>query len=239
MQLEAANVVGGGRVRGTLEECRKSLAARDVAALCMGPQLACGHVLDHTPTQRADGGIGTHGELLLSEAIQGPRSFLRTGLPAPTMVSSRLATNPRSGTPRSGYRGSDLVPWHELTVRGAAAIPSGIEGSTDARRTTMGCPAHGRSCAQSSRDRRGGLCGQRKISLGEWGNFALTVADPHLLRHGRRDAYTASFKSFAARKAIFLLALILMASPVAGLRPIRAGRLRTCRMPRPPSRPHR
>src|SRR5262249_8942648 len=111
MQLEAANVVGGGRVRGTLEECRKSLAARDVAALCMGPQLACGHVLDHTPTPGSDGGIGTHGELLLSEAIQGPRSFLRTGLPAPTMVSSRLATNPRSGTPRSGYRGSDLVPW--------------------------------------------------------------------------------------------------------------------------------
>src|SRR5215813_7472311 len=82
----------------------------------MGPQLACGHVLDHTPTQRADGGIGTHGELLLSEAIQGPRSFLRTGLPAPTMVSSRLATNPRSGTPRSGYRGSDLVPWHTSPV---------------------------------------------------------------------------------------------------------------------------
>src|SRR5215468_6669321 len=27
------------------------------------------------------------------------------------MVSSRLATNPRSGTPRSGYRGSDLVLW--------------------------------------------------------------------------------------------------------------------------------
>src|SRR5262249_35924269 len=102
---------------------------------------------------------------------------------------------------------------------------SGIEGSTDARRTTIGCPAHGRSCAQPSRDRRGGLCGQRKISLGEWGNFALTV---------RRDAHTAFFKSFAARKAIFLLALILMASPVAGLRPIRAGRLRTCRMPRPP-----
>src|SRR5262249_18090683 len=115
-QLEAANVVGGGRVRGTLEECRKSLAARDVAALCMGPQLACGHVLDHTPTQRADGGIGTHGELLLSEAIQGPRSFLRTGLPAPTMVSSRLATNPRSGTPRSGYRGSDLVHWQTQSV---------------------------------------------------------------------------------------------------------------------------
>src|SRR5262249_26967332 len=67
MQLEAANVVGGCRVGGTLEECREALAARDVAALCMGPQLACGHVLDHTLTQRADGGIGTHGELLLSE----------------------------------------------------------------------------------------------------------------------------------------------------------------------------
>src|SRR5262245_1164001 len=67
----------------------------------MAPQLACGHVLDHALTQRADGAIGTHGELLLSEVLR-PRSFLRTGLPAPTMVSSRLATNPRSGTPRSG-----------------------------------------------------------------------------------------------------------------------------------------
>src|SRR5215475_4476127 len=76
----------------------------------MAPQLACGHVLDHALTQRADGAIGTHGELLLSEVLR-PRSFLRTGLPAPTMVSSRLATNPRSGTPRSSYRGSDLVHW--------------------------------------------------------------------------------------------------------------------------------
>src|SRR5262249_16756431 len=31
----------------------------------------------------------------------------------------------------------------------------------------------------------------------------------------------------------FLLALILIGSPVAGLRPMRAARLRTCRMPRP------
>ena len=50
------------------------------------------------------------------------------------------------------------------------------------------------------------------------------------------QAQTASFRSLAARKATFLLALILMASPVAGLRPMRAGRLRTCRMPRPPMR---
>src|SRR5262245_25157477 len=44
---------------------------------------------------------------------------------------------------------------------------------------------------------------------------------------------TASFSSLAARKATFLLALILIGSPVAGLRPMRAARLRTCRMPRP------
>ena len=48
-----------------------------------------------------------------------------------------------------------------------------------------------------------------------------------------RLSYTASFSSFAGRKAIFLLALILIASPVAGFRPIRAARFRTWRMPRP------
>ena len=36
-----------------------------------------------------------------------------------------------------------------------------------------------------------------------------------------------------ARKATFLLALIWIVSPVAGLRPIRAARLRTCRIPSP------
>src|ERR1700676_2182614 len=47
---------------------------------------------------------------------------------------------------------------------------------------------------------------------------------------------TASLSSLAARKATFLLALIWIASPVAGLRPMRAARLRTCRMPRPTMR---
>src|SRR5262245_65395922 len=92
----------------------------------MAPQLACGHVLDHALTQRADGAIGTHGELLLSEVLR-PRSFLRTGLPAPTMVSSRLATNPRSGTPRSGLsrqRFSALAPFdrsHQRAEHGSSA----------------------------------------------------------------------------------------------------------------------
>jgi hypothetical protein len=40
-------------------------------------------------------------------------------------------------------------------------------------------------------------------------------------------AYTASFSSLAGRKAIFLLALILIASPVAGFRPIVAAPFRT------------
>jgi hypothetical protein len=38
---------------------------------------------------------------------------------------------------------------------------------------------------------------------------------------------TASLSSLDARKATFLLALILIGSPVAGLRPMRAARLRT------------
>src|SRR6202165_4024743 len=47
---------------------------------------------------------------------------------------------------------------------------------------------------------------------------------------------TASLSFLAARKATFLLALMWIASPVAGLRPMRAARLRTCRMPRPTMR---
>ena len=37
------------------------------------------------------------------------------------------------GTPRSGYRGSDLVPWHELTGRRMAASPSALRGSSAVR----------------------------------------------------------------------------------------------------------
>src|SRR5262249_23404348 len=53
---------------------------------------------------------------------------------------------------------------------------------------------------------------------------------------GERKDQIASFNSLAARKATFLLALIWIGSPVAGLRPMRAARLRTCRMPRPTMR---
>ena len=53
------------------------------------------------------------------------------------------------------------------------------------------------------------------------------------LRIAEPQSYTASFSSLAGRNAIFLLALILIASPVAGFRPILAARFRTRRMPRP------
>jgi hypothetical protein len=67
--------------------------------------------------------------------------------------------------------------------------------------------------------------------------FVSNLIQPHesCNRHPQCDeggdglpvGYTASFSSLAARNATFLLALILIASPVAGLRPIRAGRFLT------------
>ena len=54
------------------------------------------------------------------------------------------------------------------------------------------------------------------------------VAEDDSAIAGRMDGnQTASLSSLLARKATFLLALIWIGSPVAGLRPIRAGRLRT------------
>src|SRR3981189_2952750 len=48
----------------------------------------------------------------------------------------------------------------------------------------------------------------------------------------RIAAYTASFNSLVARKATFLLALILIGWPVAGLRAMPAARFRPTRIPR-------
>src|SRR5215470_14620537 len=76
-------------------------------------------------------------------------------------------------------------------------------------------------------------------------NDVLKGASADALGRGRRriakgvqrgPRQTASLSSLAARKATFLLALIWIGSPVAGLRPMRAARLRTWRMPRPPMR---
>src|SRR5262245_21182844 len=73
------------------------------------------------------GGIGTHGELLLSEVVN-TSIFPQDGAPRPTMVSSRLATNPRSGTPRSGYRGSDLVVCPACSIAGECESPLQPDG---------------------------------------------------------------------------------------------------------------
>ena len=50
---------------------------------------------------------------------------------------------------------------------------------------------------------------------------------PAALPWERSRVQTVSFSSLATRKATFLLALILIASPVAGLRPMRAARFLT------------
>ena len=98
MQLKAANVVGRRRVGAALEECREALAAIDVAALRMGPELARGHVLDHALTKLTDGGICAHGELLLSEVAK-TSIFPQDGAPHPAFVSSQLAAKPSIAHP--------------------------------------------------------------------------------------------------------------------------------------------
>jgi hypothetical protein len=62
VQLEAANVVGGGSIGRALQKCCKPLAAVYVAALRMVTKIACGHVFDHALTQRANRVTRTHGE---------------------------------------------------------------------------------------------------------------------------------------------------------------------------------
>src|SRR5215472_5925741 len=69
-----------------------------------------------------------------------------------------------------------------------------------------------------------------------WFRREAPTADNRLA--ARRADQIASLKPFATRNATFfdaLLALIWISSPVAGLRPLRAGRagrIRTCRTPR-------
>src|SRR5215831_4908748 len=64
----------------------------------MAPELACGHVLDHALTQRADGGIGTHGELLLSEATK-TSIFPQDGAPRPHYGLLSTGYQPSIGHP--------------------------------------------------------------------------------------------------------------------------------------------
>src|SRR5262245_58343365 len=87
VKLEAANVLGCGRVGGALEKGRKPLAAADVTPLRVRTQLARGHVLDHPLAQRADN-LRTHRQLLSWMRLTTPRSLRPGELPAIDALSS-------------------------------------------------------------------------------------------------------------------------------------------------------
>jgi len=50
VKLEAADVITGRRVRGSLQKCSKPLAGQNVASLRARAELARIHVFDHTLT---------------------------------------------------------------------------------------------------------------------------------------------------------------------------------------------
>ena len=73
VQLEAADILGRGRVRGAMEKRGKPLAAVNVAPLRARTELPRVHVFDHAMTQRGDG-VLTHGKLLSWVEVTTPRS---------------------------------------------------------------------------------------------------------------------------------------------------------------------
>src|SRR5215471_1151648 len=80
VQLEPTDILGRSRLRGPLEKCREPLAAPQVASLRARTKLARVHVLDHAPTQRADG-IRTHEQLLSRMRLTTPRSSRQDASP--------------------------------------------------------------------------------------------------------------------------------------------------------------
>src|ERR1700730_9320646 len=83
------------------------------------------------------------------------------------------------------------------------------------------------------------LPGRARSGRFQWSHkFTRLLLGKADMRAVRRADQIASLKPFATRNATFfdaLLALIWISSPVAGLRPLRAGRagrIRTCRTPR-------
>jgi hypothetical protein len=73
VQLEAADILGRGRVGGAMKKHGKPLAAANVAPLRTRRELPRIHVLDHAVTQRGDG-IRTHRKLLPWMRLTTPRS---------------------------------------------------------------------------------------------------------------------------------------------------------------------
>ncbi len=110
VQLEPADVLGCGRVRGPLQKRSEPLAAADVASLRARTELARVHVLDHALAQRADG-IRAHGKLLSWVRLTTPRSSRQGAPPAIDDLSSGYRARGRAAR-RSGLSRSDLVLWH-------------------------------------------------------------------------------------------------------------------------------
>ena len=116
VQLEQADVLRCGGVRGALQERSEPLAAVDVALLRVRTELARVHVLDHALAQRADG-IRTHSQLLSWMRLTTPRSS-RQGTPS-AIDDLRPGYCARGrATRRSGLSRSDLVHWHEAADLG-------------------------------------------------------------------------------------------------------------------------
>ena len=88
VQLEAADVIGRGRVRRPLQKCSEPPAAVDVAPLRVCTKLARIHVLDHALTQRADN-FRTHGKLLSWMRFKTPRSSRQLVPPATDDLNPR------------------------------------------------------------------------------------------------------------------------------------------------------
>src|SRR5205823_10345518 len=120
VQLEAADVVSCRRVGRASQERGEAPAAVDVASLRVAPQLAGGHILDHTLAQRADGGISAHGELLLSEVANTSSS---SGRGSPTCYKRALNSLP---TPPTGTPAQRLSRqrFSALALTGGAGPPS-------------------------------------------------------------------------------------------------------------------
>src|SRR3954451_21688270 len=57
VDLKPPDVFDGRRIGGTPEEGSKAAHAADIVTLRLTSQTAHGHVLEHTLTQRADGGL--------------------------------------------------------------------------------------------------------------------------------------------------------------------------------------
>src|SRR5215471_2863582 len=105
VQLEAADILGCGRVGGAMEERGKPLAAANVAPPRARRELPRIHVLDHTVTQRGDG-IRTHRKTPALDEVDDT-SILKTGGPSAYRRSPiPVAGARRLVSPSASYRGA-------------------------------------------------------------------------------------------------------------------------------------